>query len=194
MMMSALNGAKIVLFGVCLVLISCRVEEPRAPAKTPLLQHFPNMPHGAAQGAQANAWFDTMETVDNGNAPTVPGCQDVFGTQNATCGQLLDRWGDFCASSTHIMERLIGPRCVNGGQPPPAYLDCREVLKHPNARCVVVPDVCPPGNFIDGNNSAKCEIEGEPIPNPTVGEPTPIETGHPETAPEPIEQKASEIP
>ncbi|MDX1402748.1 MAG: hypothetical protein R3245_12565, partial [Kiloniellales bacterium] len=148
-------------------------QAPKAMAPaSQLVEYYPNMPHGAAQAAPGKLWLDTKETVDNGNAPGVAGCQDVYATQNAACGRLLDRWGDFCASNTHIMERVIGAQCVNGAQPAPAHIDCRQFLNDPQARCVEIPNVCPPGNFLTGATSARCEIpvapEPGPIPNPTL--------------------------
>lgn len=143
---------------------------PRDDPATQFLEYYPNIPHGGAQAAAGMPWLDTRETVDNGNAPGVAGCQDVYTTQNATCGALIDRWGDYCASNTHIMERVVGVQCVNGAQAAPAHIDCRQFLNNPQARCVEIPDVCPPGNFLTGATSARCEVpkpKPEPIPNPT---------------------------
>ncbi len=135
---------------LALALVACQ-----PPAQDPSIIYHPNV-RGAPVAAGAH--LDTRETVDAGNDPTVAGCQDVYATQNAMCGNMLDRWGDWCSSPTHIMERVVGRMCTNQAQPVPVEFDCRVVLNDPNARCEVVPDHCPPGNLWGDQTSAMCVI------------------------------------
>lgn len=149
------------------------------------LKQHPNTYRGAPLVAAGN-WLDTKETVDNGNDPSVAGCQNVYTTQNATCGVLDDRWGDYCENpNTHIRERVVGVQCVNGRQPRPLRVDCRVHLNDPRARCVEVPNACPPGNRVTGTKSARCEIPAEPTPTPTP-DPVPDPLPNPTTTKESI--------